>query len=229
MIDWSNFKKESGIYCFKNLINGKCYIGQAINIRNRIRAHLGAIKSNKHGGLLLYKAINKHGIDNFEVSILETVTAEEGRDIKAVLDKLEKKYIQDLNTHAPNGYNMTLGGDAGVLGLKMTDEQKQKISTAAQRQANSSVNVIYVWDFLTNKEFMAVNNSTMSRILQISTGRSVCASKLGLMKKGEYEHPWCKGFIAANNRNDLLKLRDVVESDFWTYWKETENGETNSG
>ena len=52
-----------------------------------------------------------------------------------ILDSLEKKYIEEYNSLIPNGYNMTKGGDAGVLGLKMTDEQKELIRQNALKSA----------------------------------------------------------------------------------------------
>lgn len=35
MIEARDITTKPGIYCFKNLINGKCYIGQAINLQKR--------------------------------------------------------------------------------------------------------------------------------------------------------------------------------------------------
>lgn len=33
-----------GIYLFKNLENGKCYIGQSLNIRRRFTKHMARMK-----------------------------------------------------------------------------------------------------------------------------------------------------------------------------------------
>jgi group I intron endonuclease len=206
MIDWSDFKKESGIYCFKNLTNGKCYVGQAVNIKNRMRAHMTAIRSNKLGGLLLYKAIDKYGIDNFEISILETIP-NNTEDLKSTLDVLEKKYIQELNSYAPNGYNMTLGGDSGVLGLKMTEEQKKKISIAATEQAEETRKPVYIWDFVNKKEYMSMS------VMSAGDNPYIPLSRGSIQLLINNKKQIIKGCTAAESEEDLFKKRDQIIKD----------------
>ncbi len=59
------------IYGIKNNINGKYYIGQTINLRNRKGRHKYLLKNNKHHNLRLQNAWNKYGEKNFEFIILE--------------------------------------------------------------------------------------------------------------------------------------------------------------
>lgn len=124
--DICNAPNHAGIYCFKNKVNGKCYIGQAIKIRSRLKGHWHAINSHSIDNMIIYKAIDKYGIENFELKIIYEIRNSLAWDTKKKLDELEKKYIQEYNSYE-NGYNQTLGGDAGVLGYKMTDEQKERI------------------------------------------------------------------------------------------------------
>lgn len=124
--DICNAPNHAGIYCFKNKINGKCYIGQAIKIRSRLKCHWNAINSHSIDNMIIYKAIDKYGVENFELKIIYEIRNSLAWDTKKKLDELEKKYIQEYNSYE-NGYNQTLGGDAGVLGYKMTDEQKERI------------------------------------------------------------------------------------------------------
>jgi hypothetical protein len=66
------YSKKGNIMCvykFENLINGKVYIGQTKNFWNRVKKHLSP-KSLNYDKADLYRAIRKHGIENFEVSIL---------------------------------------------------------------------------------------------------------------------------------------------------------------
>lgn len=44
-----------GIYKFTNLINGKVYIGQSVNLESTYKAHLSYTS-------LFYKALRKYGI-----------------------------------------------------------------------------------------------------------------------------------------------------------------------
>lgn len=94
-----------GIYKITNLINGKCYIGQSLNISRRIYDHFYRSQdenSNAYNALL-HQAIRKYGKENFEWEVIKKCNAGE-------LDKLEKKYIQEYNSITPNGYNIMLGG-----------------------------------------------------------------------------------------------------------------------
>lgn len=89
-----------GIYKAENLINGKVYIGQSINIENRKIEHLshaGCDKTKFHRALLAY------GENNFKWSILEKCD-------KNKLNEREIYWISVYNSFN-NGYNMTSGGD----------------------------------------------------------------------------------------------------------------------
>lgn len=39
---------KPGIYCFTNSVNGKCYVGQAVNLRNRYNSHIGNFKAHRY-------------------------------------------------------------------------------------------------------------------------------------------------------------------------------------
>ncbi len=151
-----NIKNHAGIYCFKNKINGKCYIGQSLKLRRRIYKHITNFKTNLYDAPL-YRAFGKYGLDNFEVFVLDTFTDTNNSKLKNILDDLEKKYIKEYNSYGPTGYNQTYGGDAGVLGLKMTDEQKATISKNSKRIANDGRNLIYCYDIKTKYTHIAVS------------------------------------------------------------------------
>lgn len=133
----NNAPNYAGIYCFRNTVNGKCYIGQAIKLKQRLRDHWNNWKSDRYAHLHIYKAFRKYGIENFELTILQTFSDALNYKTKINLDILEKKYIEQYDSYN-NGYNMTLGGDAGVLGFKMTDEQKEKIRQHSLKQAEEN-------------------------------------------------------------------------------------------
>lgn len=121
-------KKVHGIYKITNKINGKSYIGQSVNIDKRIKAHLWAYNKehlptyNYH----LYQAFRKYGIDNFEISILETIDTID----KNLLNELEIKYIQLYDSYH-SGYNMTIGGD-GMDHIKHSGEYNSHVKLTQQ-------------------------------------------------------------------------------------------------
>ena len=71
-----------GIYKIENLINGKVYIGQSVNIKERWNEHKlinsrtskEALKKQKYP---LYLALEKYGLDNFSFEVIEECSIEE--------------------------------------------------------------------------------------------------------------------------------------------------------
>ena len=61
-----------GIYRIHNNINGKDYIGQAIDIYHRWQQHKA-----RYDNCAIHRAITKYGIDNFTFSILEECQVEQ--------------------------------------------------------------------------------------------------------------------------------------------------------
>ena len=98
-----------GIYKIENLTNGKCYIGQAVNIQKRWNAHKNVYtKENDIAyNYPLYRAFRKYGIDKFEFTILEECKVED-------LNAKEVEYIKKYNSFF-GGYNQTLGGDTSSV------------------------------------------------------------------------------------------------------------------
>lgn len=119
MLEFRKYNNVAGIYMFRNKINDKKYIGQSVNLYKRLRDHLSRIKrgeSNK----VLYRAIYKYGLENFEITILSTFRPHD--QLRQNLNLAEKIYIQFFDTYK-NGYNSTLGGD-GSTNCKWTKERK---------------------------------------------------------------------------------------------------------
>jgi group I intron endonuclease len=92
-----------GIYQIKNLINGKVYIGQSIDIERRWEQHRYGKTS-----LVLCKSIKKHGIKNFEFTILETIENNFNKiDIIDTLVNLEQKWMNITQSIVKGiGYNL---------------------------------------------------------------------------------------------------------------------------
>ena len=65
--------KVVGIYCIKNVISGRMYIGSSINIAGRWKQHRYQLNTNRHENHYLQNSWNKHGEGSFEFSILEVI------------------------------------------------------------------------------------------------------------------------------------------------------------
>lgn len=110
-----------GIYCITNKINGKCYVGQSINITERWKSHRSRPfnpKASQYDSPF-YRAIRKYGINNFIFTVLEECSKEE-------LDEREKFWIKKLNSY-DDGYNLTSGGSNCSTNTKLTLNEVKEI------------------------------------------------------------------------------------------------------
>lgn len=114
------------IYKITNTINQKAYIGKTVNsIEQRWKEHRKDYKRKQCEKRPLYDAMNKYGIENFTIELVEEV------DIKELSDK-EVYWIGYYDTYK-NGYNATLGGDGKVLyDYELIAELIQKKYTTAE-------------------------------------------------------------------------------------------------
>ena len=168
--DLYNTPQVPGIYLFKNKINGKCYIGQSIRLRKRLLHHLNNYTSNRYD-FPLYRAFAKYGTDNFEVFILDSFNSTNYTEIKKELDILEIKYIKEYNSYGTTGYNQTYGGDAGVLGYKMTEEQKDKIKNNTKSTNEDGRYLVYCFDVLDKVYYTFINRAKLSEYLKCCLSR----------------------------------------------------------
>ena len=113
------------VYCAKNLINGKLYVGYTSKtLEERIQNHLHQSKNKnyKHYFYLFKSALRKYGLESFEWSILSECSS------IGECCKKEKFYIKKFDTISPNGYNLTEGGNGGI----QSEETKCKISESVK-------------------------------------------------------------------------------------------------
>jgi len=111
------------VYLVTNTINGKRYVGQTSNsLEERRKQHL-KISS---GCLALRSALVKYGFENFEFSSLfEDLNLEQA-------NYFEKEYIDRYKTKAPNGYNLTDGGE-GVSNPSLETRTRMSISQTGKK------------------------------------------------------------------------------------------------
>lgn len=118
-----SFNKETGmyegyIYKIINDVNDKVYIGQTIvTIEHRYKCHLCDAKNN-NDNMLIHKAINKYGYNNFHVCLIEKIACSTKQELIDEVNKKEKYYIDYYNSIRPNGYNISIGGDNTSLNKK---------------------------------------------------------------------------------------------------------------
>ena len=231
--DW----KFTGIYKITNTITGKCYIGQALNIRSRLMEHANNNHKNK---LTIYKAIEKYGICNFEAKILSIINTygKTKNEIKQELNYHECFYI-DLYDSYKNGYNMTLGGDSGKIGYKHTKETIEKIRNAHKgkipKVAKDAQRKTYGYDILTQCVIEAESVAEMSnksgvdyrsigqicRNEQYENGGRFIAGKRWLFAYTKDSLKDRIDFYLSGQRKQSLHNRHVKH---WIEWRKRKNG-----
>ena len=124
MILYFNNKRESGIYCIENKVNGHKYVGQALNVNERISGHFRALRKHIHPNSHLQRAFIKYGENNFVFYTLEKCS------IKG-LTKREQYWMDKLR---PQYNQMLIAGDS----CQHSDETKKKISLANKGRSHSA-------------------------------------------------------------------------------------------
>jgi group I intron endonuclease len=131
-----------GIYGIRNIINGKWYVGQSIDLQARKHWHFAILKRGIHCNQHLQSSFIKYGVDGFEFRILEET--EEG-----LLDIQERLWITHYKSNQSEfGYNLMTGGKAlkrhskesilkmslVKMGVKFSEEHCRKIGEANSRR-----------------------------------------------------------------------------------------------
>lgn len=115
-------EKLSGIYAIVNLVNGKQYVGSAVDLDNRKSVHFSKLKNNQHVNGKLQNAWNKYGERNFYFTVLELVPNKES------LVEVEQYWI-DASDCVDNGYNLRAVARSN-LGMKFSEEGRFNVRKA---------------------------------------------------------------------------------------------------
>lgn len=111
-MQYNKIKYKGWIYCIRNKVNNKKYIGKTSDIKGykkRWGHHKSTLKHNKHPSENLQKDYNKHGLEKFEFTILDEFAFYDKELLEKALEDMEKFYINLWDTTNINkGYNTTL-------------------------------------------------------------------------------------------------------------------------
>lgn len=126
------------IYKITNKVNGKSYIGKTLkSVEDRFSEHCRERVRDRCKNRPLYRAMNKYGVENFEVSVLEEIT-----DIAA--SEREIFWIDHFGTYS-KGYNATKGGDGKQLidHDKVIELAKTKTAPQIAKELNCDLSSIH--------------------------------------------------------------------------------------
>ena len=106
------------VYKHINTINGKVYIGITCQPPEKRWKNGNGYTQNKY----FFNSIKKYGWENFKHEIIKTKVS------KIEACNTEKELIEKYNCIAPNGYNLSSGGEIPSKGCIRTKENRKRIS-----------------------------------------------------------------------------------------------------
>lgn len=115
---------KAGIYCIRNIINNKVYIGKSKNIYLRISKHLSAFRKGTKGehNDYFYNSWNKYGEENFEYFVLEYLNLDE-----KLLKERELYWMNIYNSYnSKYGYNLRRDSCTNMIVHVRTSEKISK-------------------------------------------------------------------------------------------------------
>ena len=133
------------VYITTNHVNGKQYIGQRkYDKQGKWKEYLGS-------GIILSRAIEKYGIENFSKEIIAECKT------KKILNDREIYWINYYNAvESDNFYNIASGGDGGNTIAGYTDDQRNLLSTKLSDMRKGIINI-------------GKNNGNSRRVICINT------------------------------------------------------------
>jgi group I intron endonuclease len=119
---------KSGIYMIINPENGKCYIGQTVDLKVRASRHLHDLKIGKHCNRHLQFAYNKANDKNFIFYVAEFCD----REFLTVREQFWIDAIGDRRI-----YNIAPAGGS-CLGIKRSEETRARVSAATKGRVQAA-------------------------------------------------------------------------------------------
>lgn len=185
-----------GIYCIRNTINNKRYIGCSRNISKRFNRHKNLLINNKHFNYKLQNDFNVYGMDSFEFLIL----LECGND---KLELLEEKYINVFDS-VDNGYNIRPNN------YVVTDEMKLKISKSTKLAMQSDIVKSKLNKEIKDDTKIKISNS----LKEYYKNNPEAKIKLSESRKGKKRRDFTEKekelFRGSNNGNSKVLEKDVI-------------------
>lgn len=117
---------KSGVYQIRNLVNGNLYIGQSADLYTRMMAHLSSLRSHTHNSVVIQRAYDKYGEDNFVFEVLVHCEKDE-------LTKYEQHFVDTLNPQ----YNIRKICVDSPLGTHHSEETRLKMSKSLKGRVHS--------------------------------------------------------------------------------------------
>lgn len=166
------------IYIFRNMVNGKVYIGQTVSsLRRKFNSYTApSSMRRRHVPPILFRAISKYGADSFEIDELAVASSKEQ------LNALEILWISALRSSNPKyGYNIDPGGMGGRVvltaeGYEKLHAPKSKEHRHKLSEGRKAMGALAVAHLNTPEIQKRKSEKLTGRIFSTETIRRMCAA-----------------------------------------------------
>lgn len=214
ILQLNEFDKVNGqIYKITNNITNKCYIGQTRTHRlnhtkyrpfgymSRFKSHISkAFSTNQeqHHCKYMNSTLRKYGADVFKCELITTCKIDE-------LDYYEIKYIAELNTKYPNGYNLTNGGQGVnyLKGKKIVMDESCITEVPVIKEKTSLKRSEYTKKLISENVKKAINNTEHKTRLMKNVQKQHLPQKFDKFKNVIIDQNNIEQYIRIRNNNIL--------------------------
>ena len=214
-----------GIYCIRNKIDDKKYIGKSINIEHRFSAHRTALiksernkkKTNRH----LYNSVQKYGLDNFEFTILEVLP-----EIDEQVLRDRELYWMDFYRSCERDFGYNLRRDSSTASFvhdetrcllseinsgegnpnydnKWSEEQKSRMSEIKSRQFRDGM-----YDWMKSPEWKAKLSENSKLLWKDEAKKAAMAEKVAEARSILKFYQYCK--ISGELIREWDSIREIM-------------------
>jgi len=206
----NDMPESSGIYQIRNLNNGKCYVGSAVDISYRLRKHGELLRRGVHHSIHLQRSYNKHGEDAFAFEVL--ITCHPTMLIwyeQQFLDQWKPEY-NILPTAGSNlGYRATAEtkrkmsrsrmGNTNCLGNTLSEEHKQMIGAGVRKA--------YSEGRMPDKLGTTLSEEHKQKITKSLMGNQYCLGKRWTLSEDKRRHGEQMGGASKLTDEDVINIR----------------------
>ena len=159
---------DTGIYKIVNKINGKVYVGQSVNMKNRYAQHLNSLRKNEHYNRYLQRSFNKYKEKSFYAEVVEFCEPEELNQKEKYWIKKFKSEYNDYGYNAPYAY--IIFDEYDKIKINNTRRKYNKIifTEEVKSKISNSLKDYYKDSFISKKHSMScTKNANYEQIKKI--------------------------------------------------------------
>lgn len=128
----SQLTKSPGIYIISCNQTDKVYIGESLNLSQRICKHFSLLRKGSHGNPILQNIYNKYGEDSLAVDVLEYVKTESELELKILEQKYQEKYPTCISFDSNTIYQVERSEEWKANQRKVLDSVREQAIKACQ-------------------------------------------------------------------------------------------------